>query len=73
MIQDMWASFARTGNPNPPHAYLEARGYQSTLDVLSRWTWPQYTAGKPVVAKLQYPGLETGALPDIARCAVIDS
>ncbi|KAJ7787685.1 alpha/beta-hydrolase [Mycena olivaceomarginata] len=67
MIQDMWASFARTGNPNPPHAYLEARGYQSTLDVLSRWTWPQYTAGKPVVAKLQYPGLETGALPDIAR------
>ncbi|KAJ7352026.1 alpha/beta-hydrolase [Mycena albidolilacea] len=73
MIQDMWASFACIGNPNPPHAYLEARGYQSTLDILSRWTWPQYTAGKPVVAMLQYPGLETGALPDIARCAVIDS
>ncbi|KAJ7453137.1 alpha/beta-hydrolase [Mycena latifolia] len=73
MIQDMWASFARTGNPNPPAAYLKARGYDSTLKELTRWTWPQYTAKKPVVAQLQYPGLATGTLPDIARCKVLDS
>ncbi|KAJ6563641.1 alpha/beta-hydrolase [Mycena vulgaris] len=73
MIQDMWASFARTGNPNPSPAYLAARGYESTLKALSRWTWPQYTVGKPLVAQLQYPGLATGALPDIARCKVLNS
>ncbi|KAJ7706739.1 alpha/beta-hydrolase [Mycena rosella] len=73
MIQDMWASFARTGNPNPPAAYLAARGYDSTLKVLSRWAWPQFTAEKPVVAQLQYPGVLTGTLPDIARCKVLDS
>ncbi|KAJ7138056.1 Alpha/Beta hydrolase protein [Mycena epipterygia] len=73
MIQDMWASFARTGDPNPPKSYLAARGYESTLKALSSWTWPQFTAGKPVVAQLQYPGLATGTLPDIARCKVINS
>ncbi|KAF7375397.1 Carboxylic ester hydrolase [Mycena sanguinolenta] len=73
MIQDMWGSFARTGNPNPPSAYLKARGYQSTLDVLSHFTWPQYTAASPRVAQLQYPGISTGTLPDIGRCVIIDS
>ncbi|KAK1222928.1 hypothetical protein PQX77_014205 [Marasmius sp. AFHP31] len=47
LIQDMWGSFARTGNPNPDLAYLKARGraYESTLNVLSSsgWTWPPYT------------------------------
>ncbi|KAF7335662.1 Carboxylic ester hydrolase [Mycena venus] len=68
MIQDMWASFARTGNPNPPAAYLKARGYESTLEVLSRWMWPQYTAGTGNVAQLQYPGVATGGL---ARCCEV--
>ncbi|KAJ6621489.1 Alpha/Beta hydrolase protein [Mycena sp. CBHHK59/15] len=73
MIQDMWVSFARTGNPNPSKMYLKARGYDSTLKALEHWTWPQYTSGKPLVAQLQYPGLSTGTLPDIARCKVLDS
>ncbi|KAJ7251279.1 alpha/beta-hydrolase [Mycena rebaudengoi] len=73
MIQDMWASFARTGNPNPPASYLAARGYDSTLKALSPWTWPKYTTRKPLVAQLQYPGLTTGALPDIDRCTVLSS
>ncbi|KAJ7080081.1 alpha/beta-hydrolase [Mycena crocata] len=73
MIQDMWASFARIGNPNPPKAYLAARGYTSTLKATNRYTWPQYTAAKPKVAQLQYPGSETGTLPDIARCKVLNS
>ncbi|KAJ7352027.1 alpha/beta-hydrolase [Mycena albidolilacea] len=73
LIQDMWASFARTGNPNPPRAYLEARGYQSTLDALGRWTWPEYTADKPDIGRLQYPSPATGPLPDVAQCKVINS
>ncbi|KAJ7087586.1 alpha/beta-hydrolase [Mycena belliarum] len=73
MIQDMWASFARTGNPNPPATYLAARGYESTLTALRRWNWPQYTTEKPIVAQLKYPGPAVGTLPDIARCKVLDS
>ncbi|KAJ7739568.1 alpha/beta-hydrolase [Mycena metata] len=71
MIQDLWSSFARSGDPNPPRAYLEARGYESTLEALSHWTWPKYTASKPGVAQLQYPGVTTGTLPNIARCKVL--
>jgi hypothetical protein len=69
----MWASFARTGDPNPPSAYLAARGYESTQEVLEGWKWPQFSAGKPQVAQLQYPGVKTGGLPDIARCKVLDT
>jgi hypothetical protein len=69
----MWAAFARTWNPNPPRAYLEARGYRSTLDALGRWAWPEYTADKHDIARLQYPGPATGTMPDVARCKVIDS
>ncbi|KAJ7438205.1 alpha/beta-hydrolase [Mycena galericulata] len=71
LVQDMWSSFARTGNPNPSSAYLAARGYDSTLAVSSKFTWPQYTAGNPTVAHLQYPGPAVGALPDIARCKAL--
>lgn len=71
MIQDMWASFARTGNPNPSREYLESRGYYTTLDVLREWHWPQYTFNKSLVASLEYPGLTTAGLPDIERCAIL--
>lgn len=37
---DFWASFARSFNPNPPLAYLNARGYTSTIKALQQWgTW----------------------------------
>lgn len=31
LIVDYWSSFVRTGDPNPDGAYLESRGYGSTL------------------------------------------
>ncbi|KAJ7074030.1 alpha/beta-hydrolase [Mycena amicta] len=72
MVQDMWSSFARTGNPNPSKAYLKARGYTSTLNALSGWTWEEYSEEQPKVAQLQYPGISTGlGLPDTARCRII--
>ncbi|KAJ7154146.1 alpha/beta-hydrolase [Mycena filopes] len=76
-IQDLWGAFAASGNPNPPVRYLEARGYQSTLDTLtgSGFVWPEYTEGRPVVAQLQpFPGLTARLrLPDGARCKVLES
>ncbi|KAK7060839.1 hypothetical protein VNI00_000572 [Paramarasmius palmivorus] len=62
LIQDMWASFARTGNPNPDKSYLQLRGraYESTLKVMEgdkAWSWPEFSTGG--VASLDYPGLAT--------------
>jgi len=71
MIQDMWGSFARTGNPNPPPEYLQARDYGTTLNVLREWQWPKYTSSKSVVASLEYPGLIITGLPDVKRCAIL--
>ncbi|EEB97797.1 hypothetical protein MPER_02810, partial [Moniliophthora perniciosa FA553] len=61
LIQDMWASFARTGNPNPDKRYLEVRGraYENTLRVFGGggdgWSWPEFQDGG--LASLDYPGL----------------
>ncbi|KGO50346.1 Carboxylesterase, type B [Penicillium expansum] len=46
-IQDMWASFARTGNLNVDKSYLIARGYNSTLEFFSNFVWPSFTAIAP--------------------------
>ncbi|EIM80392.1 alpha/beta-hydrolase [Stereum hirsutum FP-91666 SS1] len=84
LIQDMWASFARTGNPNPDVAYLRARGYNSTLAIFSNstesegqaqgWKWPKFEEESAVVAELQWPILGNGTrvgMPDAERCKVI--
>ncbi|KAK7055757.1 carboxylic ester hydrolase [Favolaschia claudopus] len=74
LIQDMWAAFARTGNPNPPLAYLKARGYDSTAEVVGRWRWKRYTKERPAVAELEYPGVGTRVgMPDRERCRVFNS
>ncbi|KAK7060848.1 hypothetical protein VNI00_000581 [Paramarasmius palmivorus] len=77
LVQDMWASFARTGIPNPDKSYLQVRGraYESTLRVLegeNGWSWPEAGAGG--VASLDYPGLAVEAqLPEQenGRCAFL--
>jgi len=74
LVQDMWGAFARTGNPNPEIAYLEARSYDTTVAVLGRenaFVWPEYTTEAPELALLDYPDLSTGPLPDLERCKVI--
>ncbi|KAK7041558.1 hypothetical protein VNI00_009145 [Paramarasmius palmivorus] len=53
LLQDMWSSFARTGNPNPDKRYLEVRGYAGE----KAWVWPEFKVGG--VASLDYPGLVT--------------
>ncbi|EOD48922.1 putative carboxylesterase protein [Neofusicoccum parvum UCRNP2] len=70
-IQDIWASFARTGNPNVNKEYLEARGYNSTLSLFSDWDWPEFDIYNPQVASLQYPGPSYTTLPDQQHCKVL--
>ncbi|KAJ5714509.1 carboxylesterase [Penicillium malachiteum] len=40
-VQDMWKSFARTGDPNVNKKYLKARGYNTTNKFFENWEWPQ--------------------------------
>ncbi|KIY49845.1 alpha/beta-hydrolase [Fistulina hepatica ATCC 64428] len=70
-VQDMWASFARTGNPNVDQDYLTARGYNSTLAFFSNWQWPEFNSWDPQVASLQYPTPGYKALPDLEHCKVL--
>ncbi|RAL02798.1 carboxylesterase [Aspergillus ibericus CBS 121593] len=70
-VQDMWASFARTGNPNVNTEYLKARGYNSTLEFFENWSWPEYTTYSPEIANLQYPPLAQSMLPDLAHCKIL--
>ncbi|PSR82762.1 Carboxylesterase family-domain-containing protein [Coniella lustricola] len=70
-VQDMWGSFARTGNPNVPSEYLKARGYESTIAFFANWTWPSFVVYDPQVAWIQYPGPGYTTLPDQQQCGVI--
>lgn len=78
LIQDLWTSFARTGNPNPDQQDLAARGpaYASTLQILKEtsWVWEQYNNETMFRASLDYPDLGVlRGLPDAAdgKCAVV--
>lgn len=70
-IQDIWASFARTGDPNVDEGYLKARGYNSTADLFSDWDWPEFETYSPRVASLQYPGPSYTTLPEQRHCDVL--
>lgn len=78
LVQDLWSSFARTGDPNPDLEDLKARGpaFASTLQLLKEtgWVWPKYEDVSMQKASLDYPGVMTVVgLPDASngRCAVI--
>ncbi|KAF4544022.1 Carboxylesterase [Lasiodiplodia theobromae] len=70
-VQDMWAAFARTGNPNVDPEYLKVRGYDSTIDLFSNWEWPEFSTWSPRVASLQYPKSSYTTLPEQQHCDVL--
>jgi len=73
LMQDLWASFARTQNPIPEKAYLEARGYESTLQALKQldWTWPDLNVDERVV-DLDWAALgKREGLPEKERCEAL--
>lgn len=72
-MQDLWASFARTHDPIPERAYLEARGYASTLQTLDdlEWEWPDFNQEEERV-ELEWGALALSeGLPETDRCEVL--
>ncbi|KAI3059071.1 hypothetical protein CBS147353_10624 [Aspergillus niger] len=72
-VQDMWGSFARTGDPNVAREYLIARGYNTTLEFFAGWRWPEFTASNMVLADLQYPRPGYTDVPDLEHCRYLAS
>lgn len=58
---DTWSSFARTFDPNPDPAYLEARGYTNTTQVLEEsGQWVPATKGNLTLRALTWPPYQSG-------------
>ncbi|KAF9531081.1 cholinesterase [Crepidotus variabilis] len=58
---DTWGSFARTFNPNPPAAYLAARGYTSTTQVLKQsGPWKQVSETSAPLKVIDVPFRSAG-------------
>ena len=75
-VQDIWTSFAKTGNPNPDMEYLRVRGYESSADFFAGFTFEEFTAGVAKrgggkVMNLQWPSPWASQLPDREHCKVL--
>ncbi|KAK4554546.1 hypothetical protein LTR86_008400 [Recurvomyces mirabilis] len=59
-IVDTWSAFARTYNPTPEMAYLQARGFTNTTAELQRSgsTWRPVSEGGLTLRLLEYPSVE---------------
>lgn len=59
-VQDTFAWFARTGNPNVDPSYLKARNYTTTDKFLGQLgaRWPQFTVADNRFLSFQYPNPE---------------
>ncbi|KAJ9651886.1 hypothetical protein H2198_008850 [Neophaeococcomyces mojaviensis] len=69
LVSGLFASFIRSGQPNPSEAYLRARGYNSTLVALQTvGKWLPVTSAEGVVRHLDYPGWTSGFV-DVEQCA----
>lgn len=75
VIVDQWTSFARTFDPNPEPAFLEARGYTTTTEALKAWgAWEEVGAanrnGTNVLRLLDVPSSSVEWLEQ-AQCDVL--
>lgn len=58
-IVDTWSAFARSYDPNPSMAYLEARGFTNTSrEIQRRGTWSPVKDGDYTLRLLEYPSSE---------------
>lgn len=56
LVVDSWSSFARTYDPNPDPAFLQARGYSNTTDAIEqRGKWTPATKGNLTLRALAWP------------------
>ena len=71
LIVDYWTSFARTGNPNPNEAWLEARGYTSTIEQMDG-QWKPVTSQEQNLRWLDWGAAEkTVGFQDLKQCEAI--
>ncbi|CAK5266547.1 unnamed protein product [Mycena citricolor] len=67
---DSWTSFARTHDPNPDSAFLDARAFAGTKNALAQWgSWLPVQSAKPVRI-LDWPSRSSGWLEQ-KQCAVL--
>lgn len=71
-VQDMWTSFAKTGNPNPDPKYLSVRQYGSSIDFFHGFEFKEYAASKKVM-ELQWPKPWASGLPDREHCELLNT
>jgi len=71
LITDYWTAFARGGDPNPPEAYLRARGYWSTIGQIEEsGPWEKVVASEPRMMELQWNSVMM-PFRDVEQCAVL--
>ncbi|PSR88646.1 Carboxylesterase family-domain-containing protein [Coniella lustricola] len=76
LVSGYFASFTKTGSPNPDERYLEARGYESTLAAIRETgLWEavsdQRAKDVPVGKQLDYPAV-TVEFPDRKQCGFLN-
>lgn len=75
-VQDIWTSFAKTGDPNPDAEYLRVREYGSSMDFFANFRFDEYYSasdkGGGKVMNLQWPSSWASGLPDREHCRVLN-
>ncbi|KAF8148877.1 cholinesterase [Crassisporium funariophilum] len=72
VVVDMWASFARTFNPNPAKEYLDARGYSNTTGALQQGgLWTQVTPSNQTPLRIIDVPLVNSAWRENAQCDLL--
>ncbi|MCJ1313970.1 hypothetical protein MMC25_007650 [Agyrium rufum] len=67
-----FASFMKTGNPNPSTAYLKTRGYTKTLQAIQETgTWEQVDTATGPMRLIDYPATEA-TFQDLPQCAFLN-
>lgn len=69
LVSGYFASFVKSGQPNPDPEYLKVRAYTKTLEaVQQQGSWESVTSQEGVVRHLDYPAYSTGFV-DVPQCA----
>lgn len=69
LVSGYYASFARTGNPNPNLEYLRVRGYTNTLEAIQQTgIWESVDGAEGPTRVLDWPGGSV-IFPELEQCA----
>ncbi|KAJ4599218.1 hypothetical protein HRR83_003971 [Exophiala dermatitidis] len=69
LVSGYFAEFVRSGQPNPSNAYLQARGYNKTLQgVGESGPWDKVSGTSGPIKHLDYPAV-SGTFVDVPQCA----